>query len=82
MARTNDPNSATSQFFINIANNEFLNRNIMNDGYAVFGRVTQGMEIVDKIAAVPTGNNGPYQNVPVQPVKILEIKTKVNKTDK
>ena len=82
MARTNDPNSATSQFFINIANNDFLNRNIMNDGYAVFGRVTQGMEIVDKIAAVPTGNNGPYQNVPVQPVKILEIKTKVNKTDK
>ena len=56
MARTNNPNSATSQFFINVANNDFLDKSMMNDGYAVFGKVTKGMDVVDKIVKVPTMN--------------------------
>lgn len=76
MARTNNPDSATSQFFINVANNSFLNRAAGNPGYAVFGKVTQGMDIVDKIVSVPTGNYGMHQDVPKQPIKILEISYK------
>ncbi|MFP8967145.1 peptidylprolyl isomerase [Pokkaliibacter sp. CJK22405] len=65
MARTNDPNSATSQFFINLKDNSYL------DGqYAVFGKVTAGMNVVDKIADVDTGNSGFFQNVPKEPVII------------
>lgn len=82
MARTNDPNSATSQFFINVANNDFLNKATGNPGYAVFGKVIQGMNIVDKIVNVPTQNVGPYQNVPTQTVKIISIQTKVNTAKK
>ncbi|WP_298829490.1 peptidylprolyl isomerase [uncultured Piscinibacter sp.] len=72
MARTMDPNSATAQFFINVQDNDFLNAAQSRDGngYAVFGKVVAGMEVVDKIRAVPTGNKGPYQNVPLQPVTI------------
>ena len=72
MARTMDPNSATAQFFINVKDNAFLDAANSRDGngYAVFGRVVLGMEVVDKIRTVPTGNKGPYQNVPVQPVLI------------
>lgn len=77
MARTNDPHSATAQFFINHANNRMLDygaRGTGQWGYAVFGRVTEGMDVVDAIAAVPTGNNGPYQNVPVSSVVIESVR--------
>jgi len=77
MARTPDPNSATAQFFINVADNEFLNFTAPTQqgyGYAVFGKVTQGMDIVNKIVAVPTGNRGPHQNVPVKPVVIQSVR--------
>jgi peptidyl-prolyl cis-trans isomerase A (cyclophilin A) len=72
MARTMDPNSATSQFFINVKDNAFLDQANARDGngYAVFGRVVEGMDVVDKIKGVPTGNKGGHQNVPVQPVVI------------
>lgn len=79
MARTNDPNSATSQFFINVADNNFLNRSSMDTGYAVFGKVTKGMEIVDKIVNVPTMTSGMHQNVPKQPIKIISVKIKTEK---
>ncbi|OTG79585.1 peptidylprolyl isomerase [Acinetobacter sp. ANC 4648] len=82
MARTNDPNSATSQFFINVANNDFLNQAPMNPGYAVFGKVTKGMDIVDKIVKVPTTNYGVFENVPKQTVKILSIQTIATNTQK
>jgi peptidyl-prolyl cis-trans isomerase B (cyclophilin B) len=75
MARTNDPHSATAQFFINVADNDFLNFSSPTDrgwGYAVFGKVTAGMDVVDKIKAVKTGNNGFHQNVPLEPVTILK----------
>jgi cyclophilin family peptidyl-prolyl cis-trans isomerase len=70
MARTNDPNSATAQFFISVKDNPFLDFGIQGAGYAVFGQVIEGMDVVDKIVAVPTKNSGPYQNVPVTPVLI------------
>ena len=71
MARTNDPNSATSQFFINVANNGFLNfrgKTPEGWGYAVFGNVVEGMDVADAIVAVRTTTKGPYQNVPVEPI--------------
>ena len=73
MARTNDPNSATSQFFINVKNNDFLNAAQSQDGwgYAVFGKVVSGMDVVTKIAKTPTGSGGPFgTDVPKQPVVI------------
>jgi peptidyl-prolyl cis-trans isomerase A (cyclophilin A) len=72
MARTMDPNSATAQFFINTVDNAFLDQPNSRDGngYAVFGKVVAGMEVVDKIRAVPTQSAGPHQNVPVKPVLI------------
>ena len=72
MARTSDPHSATSQFFINHANNAFLNKAQAQDGhgYCVFGQVTEGMDVVDKIKAVRTGNKGFHQDVPVEDVVI------------
>lgn len=71
MARTGNPNSATSQFYINVANNDMLNApNPDGHGYAVFGKVVQGQAIIDKIRAVPTGNRGMHQNVPVSAVTI------------
>ena len=72
MARTGDPNSATSQFFVNVADNAFLDQANSRDGngYAVFGKVVQGMDVVDKIVAVPTHSVGPNQNVPVMPVTL------------
>ena len=74
MARTMDPNSATSQFFINVKDNAFLNAAQSRDGngYAVFGKVVSGMDVVDKIRAVQTGSKGPYQDVPVQSVIIKQ----------
>jgi peptidyl-prolyl cis-trans isomerase A (cyclophilin A) len=68
MARTSMPNSATSQFFINVADNQRLDA--AGGGYAVFGKVTEGMDVVDKVKLVATGNKGPHQNVPVQPILI------------
>ncbi len=72
MARTSVPDSATAQFFVNLKDNAFLDSANSPDGagYAVFGKVVSGMDVVDKIWAVPTGNKGPYQNVPVTPVLI------------
>lgn len=74
MARTNDPNSATAQFFINVKDNNFLNYSAANPGYAVFGKVVQGQAVVDKIAGVPTGTVGMYENVPTTPVVIKSAK--------
>lgn len=76
MARTNAPHSASSQFFINLANNDFLNHTATTPqgyGYAVFGKVTKGMNIVNKIAKVPTGNVGPHGDVPTTPVIINKV---------
>ena len=74
MARTSDPNSATAQFFINVKDNESLNaaRSRDGNGYAVFGKVVAGMDVVDKIRNVPTGSKGPHQNVPIEPVTIKQ----------
>ncbi|PAU64127.1 peptidylprolyl isomerase A [Pseudomonas sp. PIC25] len=74
MARTQAVNSATSQFFINHQDNAFLDHGSRDFGYAVFGKVVRGMEVVDQIAQVPTGNRGMFQNVPRQPVVILSAK--------
>ena len=71
MARTSDKDSATSQFFINVADNAFLDHGQRDFGYAVFGKVVKGMDVVDKISQAPTRNIGPYQNVPVKTVTIL-----------
>ena len=72
MARTGNPNSATSQFFINVVNNDMLNApNPDGFGYAVFGKVVAGMDVVDKIRAVATGSKGMHQNVPLTSVNIL-----------
>ena len=70
MARTSDVNSATSQFFINLADNVFLDHGKRDFGYAVFGKVVKGTEVVDKIGAVKTGRAGGHQDVPVTPVVI------------
>ena len=73
MARTGVVDSATSQFFINVSNNDFLNHGGRDFGYAVFGRVNDGMDVVDAIAAVPTGGRGGNQDVPLDTVTILEV---------
>jgi peptidyl-prolyl cis-trans isomerase B (cyclophilin B) len=73
MARTSDPHSATSQFFINVADNTFLNHTAKTErgwGYCVFGQVTEGMDIVENIKKVETGNMGMHQDVPVENVVI------------
>lgn len=74
MARTREVDSATSQFFINLKDNAVLDHGQRDFGYAVFGRVSQGMDIVDLIAAVKTASRGPHQDVPVEPVVILSAK--------
>jgi len=76
MARTSAPDSATSQFFINVKDNGFLNKESAQDGvgYAVFGKVVDGMDVVRKIEKVPTTTKGPHQNVPVDPVTIKSVK--------
>ena len=75
MARTDNPDSATSQFFINLVNNSFLDyASAAKPGYAVFGKVIEGMDVVDKIAAVQTTTKGMNQNVPVTPVIIQSAK--------
>ncbi len=67
---------ATSQFFINLNDNAVLDHGTGDFGYAVFGKVTEGMDVVDNIAAVPTGNRGMYQNVPLEPVVIQSARRK------
>ena len=74
MARTANPNSATAQFFINVADNANLNAPMPDGhGYAVFGKVVSGMDVVDKIKSVPTGSRGPHQNVPTTAVVINSV---------
>ena len=76
MARTSVIDSATSQFFINVKDNDFLNHTAPTPqgfGYCVFGKVVEGMDVVDKIKSVQTGNRGPFQDVPVETVEIIEI---------
>jgi len=75
MARTGEVNSATSQFFINLKDNSFLDHGGRDFGYAVFGRVSSGMDVVDSIATVPTGTSQGHQDVPVEPVVILDVTT-------
>jgi len=70
MARTQIKDSATAQFFINLVDNDFLDHGERDFGYAVFGKVVEGMDVVDKIAAVPTGSSGMHQDVPLKPVLI------------
>lgn len=73
MARTQDPHSASAQFFINVNDNDFLNhsgKNMQGWGYAVFGQVIEGMDVVDKIKAVSTGNHGMHQDVPKESIVI------------
>jgi len=73
MARTSSPHSATAQFFINISNNDFLNHSGKTPqgwGYAVFGKVVEGMDVVNQIRAVQTGNAGMHQDVPLEPIVI------------
>jgi peptidyl-prolyl cis-trans isomerase A (cyclophilin A) len=74
MARTNAPDSATSQFFINVQDNPRLDFGMMGAGYAVFGEVIEGMDVVDKIALVPTTTRGPYRDVPETPVVITRAR--------
>ena len=73
MARTADINSATSQFFINLRDNDFLNHGGRDFGYAVFGAVTEGMDVVDAIAGVATGQHGMHSDVPVEAVTLVEV---------
>ena len=74
MARTNDPDSATAQFFINLKDNDFLNASRGNPGYAVFGKVVEGMDTVDSIAGVETDSYGFHEDVPSEPVVIDSAK--------
>jgi len=83
MARTSVPDSATAQFFINVKNNDFLNREQAQDGvgYAVFGKVIEGMDVVSKIEKVQTGRKGMHANVPIEPVVIKSV-TLISSSDK
>jgi cyclophilin family peptidyl-prolyl cis-trans isomerase len=74
MARTSDVNSATSQFFVNLKDNGFLDNGPRDFGYAVFGRVTDGMEVIDRIAAVSTGTRKGYQDAPLEDVVIVSAR--------
>jgi peptidyl-prolyl cis-trans isomerase A (cyclophilin A) len=74
MARTNDINSATSQFFVNLSDNAFLDNSKGSHGYAVFGRVQEGMDVVDKIAKVRTGTRKQYQDAPLEDAVIVAVR--------
>lgn len=77
MARTKDPHSATAQFFVNVAENDFLDFKFADEagyGYTVFGRVATGMDVVQKMVKVPTTTVGPHQNVPRQPIIIESVR--------
>ena len=75
LARTAVVDSASSQFFINLKDNDFLDHGGRDFGYAVFGQVSEGMDIVDAISAVPTATKAGHQDVPVDPVKIISVRT-------
>jgi len=74
MARTNDINSATSQFFVNLADNAFLDHSPRDYGYAVFGRVSEGMDVIDRVASVGTGTRKGYKDAPLEDVVILSAR--------
>ena len=76
MARTSDPDSASAQFFINVTDNDFLDKAKASDrvGYCVFGKVSEGLDVVDKIKGVATGNMGSHQNVPLKDVTIQSVR--------
>jgi peptidyl-prolyl cis-trans isomerase A (cyclophilin A) len=74
MARTNDINSATSQFFVNLKDNDFLDNSRGNFGYAVFAKVTEGMDVIDKIAAVATGRKKGFDDVPVEAITMTSVR--------
>jgi len=79
MARTNDPDSATSQFFLNLVDNSTGKLDPLGfspEGYAVFGKITKGMDVLDKIAGVETATKGPYENVPVKAVVVISAQRK------
>jgi peptidyl-prolyl cis-trans isomerase B (cyclophilin B) len=76
MARTSDPNSATAQFFINVNDNASLNYTTSNPGYAVFGSVTKGMDVVNKIKMVRTGSRGMHDDVPLEPIIVKKATLK------
>ncbi len=76
MARTEEKDSATSQFFVNLTDNAFLDHGDRGFGYAVFARVVSGMDVVDKFAAAPTGNKGFHQDVPLEPLSIIPARRK------
>lgn len=75
MARTNDINSATSQFFVNLVDNDFLDNKPGSYGYAVFGKVVSGMEVIDAIAKTKTGRHGYHDDVPVEPIVVHSAKS-------
>ena len=82
MARTSAPNSATSQFYINLVDNDFLNGTNSKPGYTVFGQVINGMDIVDKMTKIPTGRSGPHGDVPKETITIKSVTLKpAAKTD-
>jgi peptidyl-prolyl cis-trans isomerase A (cyclophilin A) len=74
MARTNDPHSATSQFFVNLSDNDFLDHGPGNPGYAVFGRTVEGLDVVDAIAGVRTGRRSGYTDAPLEDVIIQSVR--------
>lgn len=74
MARTNDVDSATSQFFVNLADNDFLDHKPGSYGYAVFGRVTEGMDVIDRIAEAPTGRRKGHEDVPLEAVSVVSAR--------
>ncbi|MCW5625480.1 MAG: peptidyl-prolyl cis-trans isomerase [Burkholderiales bacterium] len=81
MARTNDPHSATAQFFINVSDNDFLNhtnKTARGWGYAVFGKVVRGLDVVQRMVQVPTGSTGPFENVPLEPIVIEDARVLPN----
>jgi cyclophilin family peptidyl-prolyl cis-trans isomerase len=79
MARTNDPDSATAQFFINVKDNKFLDKSDSGAGYAVFAKVTEGMDVVDKIKGVKTGTKAGHKDVPNEDVVIKSIRLATDK---
>jgi cyclophilin family peptidyl-prolyl cis-trans isomerase len=81
MARTSEVDSATSQFFVNLSDNEFLDNSARDFGYAVFGRVTEGMDVIDKIAAVKTGRRQGYQDAPLEDVVIVSARRSGSEAD-
>jgi len=76
MARTSDPDSATAQFFLNLVDNAMLDPNEQGPGYAAFGKITKGLDVIDKMAQVQTTTKGPFENVPVDNVTLVSAKVK------